>query len=104
MRARHNHLVSTLRSDTTTLTLELIEQVRAAWVSYVQSKVAKGLVESDRPALGAERDAWPALVQQFQDRAWKQANLQRDEKFEMHFNAAVCMALRNKLCFMLTRK
>lgn len=41
-----------------------------------------------------EREAWPALVERFQDKAWRQAGLQRDEKFEMHFNAAV-RALRS---------
>ncbi|TFK83449.1 cysteinyl-tRNA synthetase [Polyporus arcularius HHB13444] len=88
LRARHNHLISKLLSDTTALTPALIEQVRAAWVSYVQSKVGKGLPESERPAAGGEFEAWPALVERFGDRAWRQANLQRDEKFEMHFNAA----------------
>ncbi|RDX40694.1 cysteinyl-tRNA synthetase [Lentinus brumalis] len=88
LRARHNHLISKLLSDTTALTPALVEQVRAAWVSYVQSKVGKGLPESERPAAGSEFEAWPALVERFGDRAWRQANLQRDEKFEMHFNAA----------------
>ncbi|KAI0745279.1 cysteinyl-tRNA synthetase [Earliella scabrosa] len=88
LRARHNHLISKLRSEITALTPDLVEQVRAAWVSYVKSKVGKGLPESDRPASEMEREAWPALVERFQDKAWRQAGLQRDEKFEMHFNAA----------------
>ena len=78
-----------LTSETNSLTPELIGQVQAAWVSYVQSKVSKGLSESDRPVPGSEREAWPGLVQRFQDKAWRLQGLQKDEKFEMHFNAAV---------------
>ncbi|KAI0743951.1 tRNA synthetases class I (C) catalytic domain-containing protein [Daedaleopsis nitida] len=88
LRARHNHLVSELRSETSALTKELLEEVLAAWVSYVQSKVVKGLAESDRLPSGKERETWPTLMQHFQDKAWKQLGLQKDEKFEMHFNAA----------------
>ncbi|OSD07063.1 hypothetical protein PYCCODRAFT_1359815 [Trametes coccinea BRFM310] len=88
IRARHNHLISNLRSETTSLTQALIDQVREAWISYVQSKVSKGLPETERPSAGAEREQWPKLVERFQDKEWRQQGLQRDEKFEMHFNAA----------------
>ncbi|EJF65018.1 cysteinyl-tRNA synthetase [Dichomitus squalens LYAD-421 SS1] len=88
LRARHNHLISKLISETTSLTPELIGQVQAAWVSYVQTKVSKGLADSDRPTAGSEREAWPELVQRFQDKAWRLQLLHKDEKFEMHFNAA----------------
>ncbi|KAM5530533.1 hypothetical protein V8D89_015810 [Ganoderma adspersum] len=88
LRARHNHLVSKLVSETTALTSDLIGQVTTAWTSYVQSKVSKGLAESDRPAPGSERERWPTLVGCFQDKAWRLQGLQKDEKFEMHFNAA----------------
>ncbi|PIL36043.1 hypothetical protein GSI_01703 [Ganoderma sinense ZZ0214-1] len=88
LRARHNHLVSKLVSETTALTSDLIGQVTTAWTSYVQSKVSRGLAESDRPASGSERENWPALVGCFQDKAWRLQGLQKDEKFEMHFNAA----------------
>lgn len=63
--------------------------MRAAWVSYVQSKVGKGLPETDQVASGTEKETWPTLVERFQEKAWRQAGLQKDEKFEMHFNAAV---------------
>ncbi|KAI0663331.1 tRNA synthetases class I (C) catalytic domain-containing protein [Cubamyces menziesii] len=88
LRARHNHLISNFRSGTSSLTPQLIEKVRSAWTSYVQSKVAKGLSDSDRPSAGSEQDQWPKLVERFQDREWRQQGLQRDEKFEMHFNAS----------------
>ncbi|KAI1795517.1 cysteinyl-tRNA synthetase [Ganoderma leucocontextum] len=88
LRARHNHLISKLVSETTALTPDLIGEITTAWTSYVQSKVGKGLAESDRPALGSERERWPALVERFQDKAWRLQGLQKDEKFEMHFNAA----------------
>ncbi|KAI0358609.1 hypothetical protein OH77DRAFT_1421018 [Trametes cingulata] len=88
LRARHNHLISKLRDETTSLTPALIEQVRAAWSSYVHSKVSKGLPEADRPSAGSEVDQWPKLVARFQDKEWRLQGLQRDEKFEMHFNAA----------------
>lgn len=89
LRARHNHLVSNLVSETSALTPDLLGRVTTAWTSYVRSKVGKGLPESDRPALGSEREKWPALVERFQDKAWRLQGLQKDEKFEMHFNAAV---------------
>ncbi|KAH9929551.1 tRNA synthetases class I (C) catalytic domain-containing protein [Epithele typhae] len=88
LRARHNHLISQLRSNTNALTPELVEQVLTSWMSYVQSKVGKGLDEAERLAPSGEKGAWPTLAGQFQDATWKKANLQRDEKFEMHFNAA----------------
>ncbi|KAI0645882.1 tRNA synthetases class I (C) catalytic domain-containing protein [Trametes meyenii] len=88
LRARHNHLISNLRSETVSLSPALLEQVRAAWASYVQSKVSKGLPESERPPAGNEERQWPKLVQRFQDKEWRQQGLQKDEKFEMHFNAA----------------
>jgi cysteinyl-tRNA synthetase len=64
--------------------------VRDAWTAHVRSKVCKGLADADAPAPGGEWDAWPALEAQFKDdRSWRQEGLRRDEKFEMHFNAAV---------------
>ncbi|KAI8993929.1 tRNA synthetases class I (C) catalytic domain-containing protein [Trametes punicea] len=88
IRARHNHLISNLRSETTSLTQALIDRVWNAWTSYVQSKVSRGLAESERPPTGGEKEQWPMLVESFQRKEWRQQGLQRDEKFEMHFNAA----------------
>ncbi|KAI0049963.1 hypothetical protein FA95DRAFT_1488235 [Auriscalpium vulgare] len=88
LRARQNHLVKKYRGETRALSPDLVNEVRAAWESYVRSKVGKGLAESDRPAPGTEWDAWAALAQKFQDKSWKAEGLKRDEKFEMHFSAA----------------
>lgn len=58
-------------------------------MDYVESNVGKGLADADRPSKGKERESWPELAARFQDKAWKQDGLKRDEKFEMHFSAAV---------------
>lgn len=62
-----------------------------SWTSYVRSKVSKGLVDADKPVGGQELDQWVTLQGRFgsADKTWKQENLRRDEKFEMHFSAAV---------------
>ncbi|EIW62776.1 cysteine--tRNA ligase [Trametes versicolor FP-101664 SS1] len=86
--ARHKHLISTLRSETTALSQALIDQVIDAWISYVQSKVGKGLPAADLPPAGSERAQWPKLVERFQDKEWRLQGLQKDEKFEMHYKAA----------------
>ncbi|KAI0026764.1 tRNA synthetases class I (C) catalytic domain-containing protein [Vararia minispora EC-137] len=88
LRARQTHLLERFRADTKTLSPELLADVRDAWTTHVRARVRKGLVEADAPADGAEWDAWPALEAKFKDRAWRQDALRRDEKFEMHFNAA----------------
>lgn len=103
--ARHKHLISTLRSETTALSQALIDQVVDAWISYVQSKVGKGLPATDLPPAGSERAQWPKLVERFQDKEWRLQGLQKDEKFEMHYKAAVsyCFpqnSLVRTLCFL----
>lgn len=65
-------------------------------MDYVLSKVRKGLADSDRPSKGKERESWPELVTRFEDKAWKQDGLKRDEKFEMHFSAAVRTSLLDR--------
>lgn len=62
-----------------------------SWTSYVRSKVSKGLVDADKLVQGEELDKWAVLQGRFgsADKTWKQENLKRDEKFEMHFSAAV---------------
>ena len=82
-------MLDKFRAVTQTLSSELLASVRGAWEAYVRTKVCAGLAVSDSPAPGAEWDGWPALVQKFTDKAWKAEGLKRDEKFEMHFNAAV---------------
>lgn len=92
LRARQNHLFDNFKSQQYALTPELTKTVLESWVAYVSSKLAKGLPSTDKPAEGAEWDAWPALQARFlnEDKTWKQDCLKRDEKFEMHFVAAVC--------------
>ena len=65
LRARQNHLVERFRAQHKALTPELLDVVLGSWTSYVQSKVAKGLPDSERPAPGAEQDAWASLVARF---------------------------------------
>lgn len=89
LRARQTYLVNQFRSETKTLSPELLDEVRASWVSYVRGKVSKGLRAEDLPENGAEWDAWSSLENKFKDKEWRQDNLKRDEKFEMYFNAAV---------------
>lgn len=88
LRARQSYLVNKFRSETDALSRDLVDQLETAWADFVQSKVSKGLPDTDRPSKGKEKEAWPLLVTQFQDKAWKQEGLKRDEKFEMHFSAA----------------
>lgn len=92
LRARQNHLIEQFKSKQTALTSELINIVCDSWIAYVRSKVAKGLPDLEKPAEGSEWEAWPQLQSRFQDqdKTWKQECLKRDEKFEMHFSAAVC--------------
>lgn len=66
-----------------------MQLVQDSWTAHVQNNVSKGLMESERPNKGKEREVWPQLVERFQDKAWKQECVKRDEKFEMHFTSAV---------------
>jgi len=56
----------------------------------VRSKVSKGLLDEDVPPFGSEWQAWSRLSIKAADKAWKTEALKRDEKFDMHFTAAVC--------------
>lgn len=92
LRARQNYLCDKFRTETTQLSSGLIEQVKEAWGVYVRQKVSKGLLETDVNVLKEEGEekAWPRLAERFlKDSAWKQECLKRDEKFSMHFSAAV---------------
>lgn len=89
IRARQNYLFDKFRAETSSATPELVDQLRDAWRTYVQEKVAKGLLESDRPTPGEEEKVWPRLLELFRAPEWKQECLKRDEKFDMHFSNAV---------------
>ncbi|GBE80478.1 Cysteine--tRNA ligase [Sparassis crispa] len=88
LRARQTHLVNVFRAETTALSPTLIDQVQEAWAAYLDSKVGKGISEAERPSKGKERETWPQIVEQFNNKTWRQDGLKRDEKFEMHFFAA----------------
>jgi cysteinyl-tRNA synthetase len=91
LRARQTHLLDKFRSETKSITTELITQLRSAWATYVQNKVSKGLSEPDKVAEGEEEKAWFCIVELARGTDWKQECLKRDEKFDMHFSAAVSM-------------
>ncbi|KAF8236044.1 hypothetical protein L208DRAFT_1391483 [Tricholoma matsutake] len=87
-RARQNHLLDNFRSETKTMSSDLINQVYAVWQVHVRENVAKALPISERPIEGHEEKAWHRLGELIQDKAWKQECLRRDEKFDMHFSSA----------------
>jgi cysteinyl-tRNA synthetase len=89
LRARQTYLLNKFRSEATALTHGLLDEVRTSWDSYVRSKVSKGLPSDEVPPFGSEWQAWSGLSIRAADKAWKDDALKRDEKFEMHFTAAV---------------
>lgn len=89
IRARQNHLIDKFRSNTAALTSELVTTVSEAWVDYVSNRVNKGLPVDEKLNAGTEEANWSQLSGLFQKHEWKQECLKRDEKFEMHFTAAV---------------
>jgi cysteinyl-tRNA synthetase len=88
-RAREKHLLDKFRSETKSISIELLEQVRSAWQTHVRVKVSKGLPENLRPAEGKEETIWPRLTELIRDNDWKRDCLRRDEKFDMYFSSAV---------------
>jgi hypothetical protein len=95
VRARQNHLFSQFRSSATTLSADLLSQVSEAWGSYVRENVSKGLPDEEKPSRGEEEVRWPRIAGLARDQSRKLECLKRDEKFDMHFTAAV----GNLLCF-----
>jgi cysteinyl-tRNA synthetase len=71
------------------MTLDLINQIHAAWQAHVQENVARGLPKADRPIEGDEEKVWPRLGELNRDKAWRLECVRRDEKFDMHFSSAV---------------
>ena len=88
-RARQNHLLETFRSQTTSLTSALLDQVRTAWKTYVCTRVNKGVPEKDRATEGNEETAWLRISELYSNPAWRQECLKRDEKFDMYYSSAV---------------
>jgi cysteinyl-tRNA synthetase len=80
------------------LTQGLLDEVRSSWDSFVRSKVSKGLPSEEVPPFGSEWQAWGELSIKAANKAWKNDALKRDEKFDMHFTAAVrSLACRSDL-------
>lgn len=88
-RARQNHLIENFRSESNALTPELVDTVFEAWTIHVRDKVNKGLPSDQKVVEGSEEASWPKLSVLIQNAEWKQECLKRDEKFDMHFTAAV---------------
>ena len=95
LRARQNYLVQRFRAETQTVSPELLETILLSWQSYVRSKVCKGLSPVDTPTEGQEWDNWTILTSKMQDATWKTECMRRDEKFDMHFTAAVSVHFTN---------
>ena len=89
VRARQNHLFSQYRNNATTLSADLLSQVSEAWKNYVRENVSKGLPDEERPSIGEEETKWPRIAEIARDGSRKLECLKRDEKFDMHFTAAV---------------
>lgn len=90
-RARQNHLLETFISQTTSLSTPLLDQVRQSWRNYVRTRVSKGVPENIRASEGNEESAWLRISKLYADSGWKQECLKRDEKFDMHYSAAVSL-------------
>ncbi|KAJ3563550.1 hypothetical protein NP233_g8870 [Leucocoprinus birnbaumii] len=88
LRARQNYLFDNFRSDSTTLSADLLATVLEAWIDFVKSRVNKGLPDDQKFVDGNEEATWPKLSELIQRSEWKQECLKRDEKFDMHFTAA----------------
>ncbi|KAG7099644.1 hypothetical protein E1B28_001470 [Marasmius oreades] len=87
-RARQTHLLETFRKDTTALTENLFSQVQAAWHNFIRSEIANGLAEEERPSDGTQGEDWSKIVELYQNKAWRQACVRRDERFDMNFSSA----------------
>lgn len=87
-RARQNHLLDTFRSQITTLSAALINQVRDAWRIHVRERLSKGLPNNEKPLEGQEDAAFSRICDSIGNPDWKQECLKRDEKFDMHFSSA----------------
>ncbi|KAL0581043.1 cysteinyl-tRNA synthetase [Marasmius crinis-equi] len=87
-RARQTHLLDTFRADTTSLTEDLISQVKAAWRNFIRTELAKGLAKEDHPTEGNEEEKWAWITDSYKNKEWKQDCVRRDEKFDMNFSSA----------------
>lgn len=89
LRARQHHLFENFRTQTSSLTPDLLAKVQAAWQSHVLDKVSKGLPDDIKPTAERLHILWPQIEALRDDRVQKAECLKRDEKFEMNLGAAV---------------
>ncbi|KAF8902901.1 tRNA synthetases class I (C) catalytic domain-containing protein, partial [Gymnopilus junonius] len=87
-RARQNHLLEEFISETKSLTPSLLARVQGAWKSYVRNRVSRGVPESEKAIEGQEEESWSKISEKYQNQAWKQECLKRDEKFDMYYLSA----------------
>lgn len=78
-----------LRTRSSSLTTDLIDEVDQSWLAYLHGKLSKGLPNEDKLDAGNEIDAFSRVLQRSQDTEWKIECSKRDEKFDMHLKALV---------------
>ena len=99
-RARQNHILEKFRSQTTSLTSALLNQVRQSWKAYMRTRVNKGLAETDKATEGTEEATWSRILDLYTQPEWKQECLKRDEKFDMHYSSSVRTQRVSKAVFL----
>ncbi|TFK53566.1 cysteinyl-tRNA synthetase [Heliocybe sulcata] len=88
IRARQNHLYKNYVSKATALSPALVEEVRLAWVAYLQSRLSKGLPEGFLQDSAPPDEIFTRIREHAKDGQWKSECVKRDEKFSMHLTAA----------------
>ncbi|KAF8835344.1 cysteinyl-tRNA synthetase [Paxillus ammoniavirescens] len=89
LRARQNHLFDNFRSQTSSLTTELLDKVQRAWRLHVSESVSKGLPDSIKPTVETADALWLQIKAIGEDKVQKAECLKRDEKFDMNLTAAI---------------
>ncbi|KAH0828153.1 cysteine-tRNA ligase [Lanmaoa asiatica] len=89
LRARQNYLFDNFRTQTSSLTPDLVVKVQDAWQSHVLDKVSKGLPDSIKPTAESIHTLWPQIEAIRDDKVQKAECLKRDEKFEMNLGTAI---------------
>ncbi|KAH0828186.1 hypothetical protein J3R83DRAFT_3889 [Lanmaoa asiatica] len=89
LRARQNYLFDNFRTQTSSLTSDLVAKVQDAWQSHVLDKVSKGLPDSIKPTAESIHTLWPQIEAIRDDKVKKAECLKRDEKFEMSLGTAI---------------
>ena len=65
----------------------------------MHSQLSKSLDDVELPKKGSELESWKYLLEKSQDMEWKGERLKRDEKFDMHLKALVCMLALSRVFF-----